>query len=46
MYESFKEKTEMDLETLFNTTADKSPISDVVDSYAMLCYGLEHYFKI
>ena len=45
MHETFVEKTGIVITEIFNQKADKSPTSDVVDSYAMLCYGIDNYFK-
>lgn len=42
MYESFLQKTNgIDLANLLNTNPEKNPISDIVDSYAALCYNFE-----
>lgn len=43
MYDSFLERTKVDLSEIMGTKSDKNPISDVVDSYAMLCYHLESF---
>lgn len=45
MYEAFVEKTNVDLVAIFNQKPDSNPISDIADSYAMLCYGIDHYFS-
>lgn len=41
MHEAFKEKTGVDVSEIFKAKPDKSPISDIVDSYAILCYGID-----
>lgn len=43
MHEAFEEKTGISIADLFDLAADKNPVSDVVDSYAMLCYGVDTY---
>ena len=43
MYECFLEMTGVDLVKILNQTPNKNPISDIVDSYAMLCYGIDNY---
>jgi len=41
MYDSFYDQTNVDLLSIFNKTSKTSnPISDIVDSYAMLSYGI------
>ncbi len=48
MHESFVEKTGFDISIIFNPTKpnpDTNPVSDIVDSYAMLEYGLDNFFK-
>lgn len=42
MYDAFIEKTGAKIAEALNTNPDKSPISDIVDSYAMLCYGIDN----
>lgn len=44
MYNSFKEKTSVDLSTVIDSKIDGNPISDIVDSYAMLEYGFDQEF--
>jgi Holliday junction resolvasome RuvABC endonuclease subunit len=41
MHDSFVAKTGIDLSTVINKKPDANPISDIVDSYAMLCYGID-----
>ena len=45
MHNAFIEKTSIDITQIINVKAEKSPISDIVDSYAMLCYGIDYHFK-
>ena len=45
MHEAFVEQTSIDLSIILNSKPTDSPISDIVDSYAMLCYGIDNYFK-
>ncbi len=47
MYESFLEKTNVDLRKLFNYNRAKieSPLSDVVDSTALVYFGVDHLGK-
>ena len=45
MHDSFVEKTCIDLTTVLPCKNDKNPISDIVDSYAMLCYGIDNHFN-
>lgn len=46
MFDTFLEKNkDYDLRKIFTQNADKNPISDIVDSYAMLCYGIDNNFK-
>jgi Holliday junction resolvasome RuvABC endonuclease subunit len=45
MHEAFVEQTKIDLTEVFHQKADSNPVSDIVDSYAMLCYGIDNYFK-
>jgi Holliday junction resolvasome RuvABC endonuclease subunit len=45
MHDAFLEKTQVNIANIFNVSTDKSPVSDIVDSYAMLCYGLDNYFN-
>lgn len=44
MHDAFEEKTGISIVDMLGVGADKNPVSDVVDSYAMLNYGLENYF--
>lgn len=39
MYDAFYQNTNVNLEEIMNVQSKDSPISDVVDSYAMMCYG-------
>lgn len=41
MYESFLIKTSVDLTLILDQKPDSNPISDIVDSYAMLCYMID-----
>lgn len=43
MHEAFVKRTSVDLTDIMEVSADKNPISDIVDSYAMLCYGLDNF---
>lgn len=45
MHEAFVEQTGIDITTFIKVSPEKSPVSDIVDSYAMLCYGIDNYFK-
>lgn len=45
MHDAFVDKTGIDVGAFMGKTPDKSPVSDIVDSYAMLCYGITYYFK-
>ena len=45
MYQAFLDQTKIDLSIILNDKPENSPISDIVDSYAMLCYGIDHYFR-
>ena len=45
MHTAFVDKTKISIADLMNKKTDASPVSDIVDSYAMLCYGIDHYFK-
>lgn len=40
MHQSFTEKTGVSIIDIFNQKADSNPVSDIVDSYAILDYGL------
>lgn len=42
MFEAYLEKTGFDVASILGTKPDGNPVSDVVDSYAMLCYGFEN----
>lgn len=44
MHESFVEKTGINISSIFQQKPDSNPVSDIVDSYAMLEYGLKHHF--
>lgn len=44
MYATFIERTGVDLEQALGKKAKDSPISDIVDAYAMFLYGLENYY--
>lgn len=41
MYNAFFEKTNIDLTKVFNVAEDSSPISDVVDAYALSCLATD-----
>jgi Holliday junction resolvasome RuvABC endonuclease subunit len=45
MHDSFVSRTGVDLTVVLNHSSDSNPISDIVDSHAMLCYGIQHYFN-
>ena len=40
MHDAFELKTGVSIADIMGEEKDKSPVSDIVDSYAMLCYGL------
>jgi Holliday junction resolvasome RuvABC endonuclease subunit len=44
MHDAFVEKTGISLAALLDAKAKDSPVSDAVDSYAMLQYGIDTYF--
>lgn len=44
MHDAFVQKTGVDLTAVFGKKADSNPISDVVDSYAILDCGFNQYF--
>lgn len=44
MHEAFVEKTGVDIAKIFAQKEDSNPVSDIVDSYAMLSYGISHLF--
>lgn len=41
MYDAFVEKTKLELTEVLSCKKEDSPISDIVDSYAMLCFGFD-----
>lgn len=44
MHEAFEDKTKIDISAIFNAKKDSNPVSDIVDSYAMFCYGYDELF--
>lgn len=44
MHQSFVEKTGVSVADIFNQKTDSNPVSDIVDSYAMLDYGISNSF--
>lgn len=44
MYAKFFEDEKIDLETILSKKSKDSPISDIVDAYAMFRYGLDTYY--
>lgn len=44
MYAAFRKENDVDLEKTFNMACGKNPVSDIVDSYAMLKYGFQNCF--
>lgn len=43
MHQSFVKETGVDISFIFGLKEDSNPVSDIVDSYAMLCYGIDNY---
>lgn len=44
MHEAFETETGLSVAKLLNAKAKDSPVSDIVDSYAVFKYGMEHHF--
>lgn len=44
MHDAFVQRTGIDLTQVFGQNADSNPISDIVDSHAMLAYGFDNHF--
>ena len=44
MHQSFYERTGVKITEVFDLSETDNPVSDIVDSHAMLCYGIEHLF--
>jgi Holliday junction resolvasome RuvABC endonuclease subunit len=44
MHDAFVERTGINLVQEFGQNAESNPVSDIVDSHAMLCYGFHTYF--
>lgn len=42
MYETFLKQTGVDVATIMSANLATNPVSDIVDSYAMMCYGLDN----
>lgn len=45
MHDSFVERTGVSVAEVLNGKEKDSPVSDVVDSFAMLCFGIDNHFK-
>ena len=44
MYEAFYRENSVDIVGILGVNQDKSPVSDIVDSFAMLKYGFTYHF--
>lgn len=44
MHACFYEQTGVNIAEMFEQKEDSNPVSDIVDSYAMICYGIDNIF--
>lgn len=44
MHLCFLERTGVNIADIFGQKEDSNPVSDIVDSHAMLCYGIDNHF--